>query len=183
MDRILKGSRRAAELAERSLQRQRPGAEPAANLDRARQRQQAGTHLNHLPGVEVRKGVRKRLGQRNRPDDLDVCQQGRGEPIEEAADASRHVVGRVDIGEVSPAMSSGVACIATNVGGNVEVLADCGELFPRGDAEALAKAIQGLLSQPEHRAELAQRGRARAEAVFALDQWVDAFADAAGVQV
>jgi glycosyltransferase involved in cell wall biosynthesis len=54
------------------------------------------------------------------------------------------------------AMASGVACVATTVGGVTEVLTDGGDglLVGPGDPSALAAAIVALLGDPDRRDEL-----------------------------
>ncbi|WP_117215336.1 glycosyltransferase family 4 protein [Allorhizocola rhizosphaerae] len=60
------------------------------------------------------------------------------------------------------ALSSGLPLIATAVGGIPELVGDAAVLIPPGDVEALDKAFQGLASDPALRADLAERGSARA---------------------
>ncbi|MET9701093.1 glycosyltransferase family 4 protein [Streptomyces sp. NPDC006529] len=60
------------------------------------------------------------------------------------------------------ALRAGVALVATDVGGVPELVGDAAVLVPYGDAEALARAVGGLLSSPDRRAALAGAGRAQA---------------------
>lgn len=63
-------------------------------------------------------------------------------------------------------MALGVPVVASNLGGNLEVLAGAGVAFSRGDAEGLARVLVALLEDPERQRELGRLGRERA-AVFA----------------
>jgi glycosyltransferase involved in cell wall biosynthesis len=67
------------------------------------------------------------------------------------------------------AMACGTPVVATDAGALPEVMGvgGGGVLVPRDDAEALAKAIRGLLEQPETRRMLAERARRRVEAAYA----------------
>ena len=70
------------------------------------------------------------------------------------------------------AMACGCAVVASAVGGIPEVVADgrTGLLVPPGDPEALATAINTLISDPDRATELGVRGRERAVAEFSWDQ-------------
>ena len=61
------------------------------------------------------------------------------------------------------AMSFGVACAATPVGGNTEVLdgGNCGLLVPAGDESAWAEALAGLGNDSARRERLGAAGRQR----------------------
>jgi glycosyltransferase involved in cell wall biosynthesis len=61
------------------------------------------------------------------------------------------------------AMASGVPVVASSSGSLPEVVGEAGVLVPPGDPEALAAALAHLAADPERRAELARRGRARAQ--------------------
>jgi glycosyltransferase involved in cell wall biosynthesis len=67
------------------------------------------------------------------------------------------------------AMACGTPVVATDAGALPEVVAagGGGVLVPRDDADALAKAVLGLLEQPDTRAALAARARSRIEAAYA----------------
>jgi glycosyltransferase involved in cell wall biosynthesis len=68
------------------------------------------------------------------------------------------------------AMSYGVAVLGTNVGGMAELLGDgSGLIVQPADPSALADALQTLASDPELRAEVGARGRARVERDFASE--------------
>ena len=71
-------------------------------------------------------------------------------------------------------MQAGLACVATDVGGNSEVLRGTGLLVPAGDAAALADAIELLLVDPGRRRQLGQAAAARAANCFSLGSLVTA---------
>jgi len=71
------------------------------------------------------------------------------------------------------AMARGRAVVATDVGGNREVLGDAGVLCGARDPRALADAMAGLATDPERRAELGARARRRATELFGLSRLVD----------
>jgi glycosyltransferase involved in cell wall biosynthesis len=71
------------------------------------------------------------------------------------------------------AAASGMACIASDVGGTREIFppADsAARLVPAGDEEALASAIAELAANPQERVRLGQAARRRAEACFDIRQ-------------
>jgi L-malate glycosyltransferase len=70
------------------------------------------------------------------------------------------------------AMSCGVPCVSTAVGGVGEVLGDTGRLTPFGQPEALAKAAIGILQDAALHEQLAGKARARAVEHFATDRIV-----------
>jgi glycosyltransferase involved in cell wall biosynthesis len=74
--------------------------------------------------------------------------------------------------------------IATNVGGNGEVVADGsnGRLVPAGDPEVFARAMSGILALSiEERKSLGEAGRIRVEATFqttrVVDRWEQIYAE------
>jgi glycosyltransferase involved in cell wall biosynthesis len=73
-------------------------------------------------------------------------------------------------------MSHGVPVIASAVGGLPEVVIDgeTGLLIPPGDEEALARALEALLRDPERGAEMGRRGRQRAREEFDLEDEIEA---------
>jgi glycosyltransferase involved in cell wall biosynthesis len=75
------------------------------------------------------------------------------------------------------AMAAGVAVIASDVGGNREVIeADrSGLLFARGDTAAAAQAIQQLVTDAALRQRLANAGLQRAHTTFALSTMLSAY--------
>ncbi len=70
------------------------------------------------------------------------------------------------------AMSSGCACIASDVGGNRYLIENgvSGFLFPAGDREALASHIRRLTDDAEKRAQLGQHARARIDHIFSWEK-------------
>jgi glycosyltransferase involved in cell wall biosynthesis len=59
------------------------------------------------------------------------------------------------------AMSCGVPVISTNGGALPEVVGGCGIIVPVRDPEAIARAIEELINNPDKRSELSKRGRER----------------------
>jgi L-malate glycosyltransferase len=70
------------------------------------------------------------------------------------------------------AMGCGCCPLASDTGGNPELIADgeTGLLFPVGDAEALAARLALLLDQPEYRRRLAAQAERRMQQHFTRDQ-------------
>lgn len=75
------------------------------------------------------------------------------------------------------AMASGLPCVATDVGGNGELIeADaCGTLVASGNADAFADALAAYLHDPSLRAAHGARARARAVERFGIDTMIDAY--------
>ena len=73
---------------------------------------------------------------------------------------------------VIEAMVMGKPVIATRGGGVPEIVVDgvTGVLVPMGDAEAVAEALVGLLSDPARRAALGRAGRQRVDACFRIER-------------
>lgn len=73
------------------------------------------------------------------------------------------------------AMSSGVACVASAVSGNLAIVEDgrTGLLVAPGDAGALAEALERVLVDPDERRELGDRARAAVAARYDLGALVD----------
>lgn len=69
------------------------------------------------------------------------------------------------------AMSFGLPCIVTNVGGNAEAITDYvhGLIVPAGSPEELAAAIRYLISHPRELAEMSRRSRAKAQENFDIE--------------
>ncbi len=70
------------------------------------------------------------------------------------------------------AMSCGVPCVSTAVGGVAEVIGDTGRLVPFANPEAMAKAALGLLQDADLHERTANRARQRAVDHFATDRIV-----------
>lgn len=76
------------------------------------------------------------------------------------------------------AMASGLPVIATDVGGNRELVVpgQTGVLVPPADAGRLAQAMVGVLQNATTAREMGRRGRERVEQNFSLETMVDAYA-------
>src|SRR5262249_15028859 len=72
--------------------------------------------------------------------------------------------------ELAEAMSCGTAVVGTSSGSIPWVLSTTGggEVFPEGDADALARTLQSLRRDPGRRRALAKLGRNRVEAIFSV---------------
>jgi glycosyltransferase involved in cell wall biosynthesis len=72
------------------------------------------------------------------------------------------------------AMAAGVPVVATAAGGTLEIVDDgrTGVLVPVDDPAAMAAAIDGMLSDPEHAALMAKAARARALDRFDITRYV-----------
>jgi sugar transferase (PEP-CTERM/EpsH1 system associated) len=77
------------------------------------------------------------------------------------------------------AMASGLPCVATNVGGNPELLADSrwGFLFTPEDVSELTERLEGLVRQPDLRARCAVAGREAVLSRFSLGRMLDDYAN------
>jgi N-acetyl-alpha-D-glucosaminyl L-malate synthase BshA len=75
------------------------------------------------------------------------------------------------------AMSCGVPCVSTRVGGVAEVLADTGALTPFGEPQALAAAALQLLRDPAVYARHGEAARARAIAHFDAGRVIRRYVD------
>lgn len=73
---------------------------------------------------------------------------------------------------LAEAMASGVPVVASDVSAIPEVVGDAGVLFPAGNSGALAEILRELAANARRREELAQRGKARVEALFTWDKAV-----------
>jgi sugar transferase (PEP-CTERM/EpsH1 system associated) len=75
------------------------------------------------------------------------------------------------------AMASGLPVIATDVGGNRELVVPgvTGALVPAADSDALAQAIAGYASDPAAARAAGRAGRARAERSFGLEAMVASY--------
>ena len=70
------------------------------------------------------------------------------------------------------AMSTGIACLATNVGGNPELIENrsSGLLFEPRDVKTLAERLKILALKPQYRRELGDNARRRIEKHYSLHQ-------------
>lgn len=77
------------------------------------------------------------------------------------------------------AMASGLPVIATNVGGNPELVENgvTGKLVPPSDPEALARAIIDYANTPAAAQEAGKAGRQAVEQRFSLEAMVDAYCE------
>ena len=67
---------------------------------------------------------------------------------------------------IAEAMACGLPVVASRLGGVPEVVGDCGVLVPAKDDQALARALESLLDQPQRRRELGEAGRRRVAREF-----------------
>lgn len=76
------------------------------------------------------------------------------------------------------AMACGLPCVATNVGGNPEVVDDphTGFLVPNEDAETAAARILNLLGNPAHARKMGRNGQHRVVTKFSIDAMVSRMA-------
>jgi sugar transferase (PEP-CTERM/EpsH1 system associated) len=75
------------------------------------------------------------------------------------------------------AAASEVACIATNIGGNPEIIEDgiSGLLFPPKDTLALTQCLEQVVLRPDLRAQLVSAGRQRAVTCFSIDRMMERY--------
>jgi glycosyltransferase involved in cell wall biosynthesis len=71
------------------------------------------------------------------------------------------------------AMSSGVACVATDAGDMAEAIGDTGAVTPCGEEKALADAIQDIIKEEDRLKELGRRARVRVLERYNADLWGD----------
>jgi len=69
------------------------------------------------------------------------------------------------------AMSCGLACVASRVGGMPDLLGDCGLFFEAGDSEGLVEILRNLADDLPLRRELGRRARIRAMEHFDIEIW------------
>lgn len=76
-------------------------------------------------------------------------------------------------------MALGVPVIATNVGGNSELIQDGvnGLLFENGDIDTLAKHIDQLIANPGSRSSFSQAGKKTALEDFSIERMLDCYED------
>jgi L-malate glycosyltransferase len=77
------------------------------------------------------------------------------------------------------AMCFGCPSVATAVGGIPELMAPglTGILAPAGEADALARAVESLLADPQRRRAMGEAGRSRAREYFSADVIVPRYED------
>ena len=127
---------------------------PMDNLDRLRRQVEAAGLQDHFVYTGYRTDVPEAIAAMDVLAFLPQATEGFGRPLIEA-------------------MAIGRAVVASDIGPSREILGDgTGTLVPPGDAAALSDALIDLLSDPESRGIMGQRGRQRAKACFGLDQSV-----------
>jgi len=134
----------------------------------------------HLVGAGA---LRERLEWRAREMGLDEAVRflGHREDIDAIlAEADVAVLTSVEEGmpnAILEAMARGLPAVATDVGGNREVIDDgtTGLLAPAGDKEAVAKALVRLLTDHDLRRRMGEAGRDRAAERFGLAAMLDAY--------
>lgn len=79
---------------------------------------------------------------------------------------------------VLEAMAAGLPIVATDVGGNREIVAPpaCGLIVPPGDPEALSRAYLELLADAQRRGQIGRNARRRAVEHFSLNQMIAEYA-------
>jgi len=75
------------------------------------------------------------------------------------------------------AMACGLPVIATDVGGNADLVASAitGQIVPAGDPETMAQQIVRFANAPEHARRMGQLGRERVEESFSMNAMVAAY--------
>jgi sugar transferase (PEP-CTERM/EpsH1 system associated) len=75
------------------------------------------------------------------------------------------------------AMAAGLPVIATNVGGNADLVAagETGEIIPAADPEAMAEAIVRFASNPQRSQQMGRAGRQLVERRFSMNAMVAAY--------
>jgi glycosyltransferase involved in cell wall biosynthesis len=73
------------------------------------------------------------------------------------------------------AMACATPVVVTDGGALPEVVGDAGVIVPKGDASALAAALDDLLADPERRRRLGEAGRRRAAALYAWDRFAEEY--------
>jgi glycosyltransferase involved in cell wall biosynthesis len=77
------------------------------------------------------------------------------------------------------AMACALPCVATDVGGNRELVADgvSGYLVPAGDPETAARRILMLLREPHRARQMGQTGRRIVETGFSVEAMIQKLSD------
>ncbi len=78
---------------------------------------------------------------------------------------------------VLESMASGLPVVATNVGGNPEIVDNgvTGILVPKEDPEVMARSINKLIKNEGKRKTMGQQGRKNAEKYFSIERMVDTY--------
>ena len=73
------------------------------------------------------------------------------------------------------AMASGLPVIASDTGGNPELIEEGtnGQLVPPGDTQGLAEAIRGYVADPERRVRHGLASRDRVISLFSIERMID----------
>ena len=168
---------RAAVRAELGLAEQRPLVVAVGRLHRQKgydvlldavARWTAGDRLPHPPLVAIAGDgpLEAELGARIAAGRLPVVLLGRRDDVADLLAAADLCVlpSRWEARSLTAqeALRSGTPLVATRTGGLPELLGDAAELVPVGDAEALARAVADVLTDPARAATLAESGRRRA---------------------
>ena len=73
------------------------------------------------------------------------------------------------------ALAAGLPVVATNVGGNPEVLKDIGRLIPPGNVNALAQAIRNVLNDQVKALSMGQAGRERVLSRYTIRKMIESY--------
>ena len=143
-------------------------------MPEARLRMFGGTPAGGKPYLEICRKLAEELGVSEV-----TTFEGRVDEIRDAYVAG-HVVVLSSISEGFPytvieAMTCGRPCVATDVGGVSEAVAETGIVVPPRDPTAMAKACLKLLADDALRARLGAAGRARVLEYFTVDKAVGTF--------
>jgi glycosyltransferase involved in cell wall biosynthesis len=102
------------------------------------------------------------------------------------SDDVRSALGRADVSVLTSvkegcsnvvleSMAAGLPVVATDVGGNAELIEEgvTGFLVPAGDAEAVARRVGELLEDPGRARRMGAAGSARVRSLFTVQRMVD----------
>lgn len=143
-----------------------------------------GPLLKSLQGRAARLGIEQRVTWRGALTQDEVLAEYRKADVfalasRIARDGDRDGLPNV----IAEAQSQGLACVATRVSAIPELVRDgqTGILVPENDAEALARALESLVTDPARRRALGQAAQTRVREGFALEPNIDALARRFGV--
>lgn len=143
-----------------------------------------GPLLKSLQGRAARLGIEERVTWRGALTQDEVLAEYRKADVfalasRIARDGDRDGLPNV----IAEAQSQGLACVATRVSAIPELVRDgqTGILVPENDAEALARALESLVTDPARRRALGQAAQTRVREGFALEPNIDALARRFGV--